>query len=244
MLKKILITIGILSLLVVVGFVFWALSANPIMPAANQALVSDGQVQVTDDRWLAFQPVGQGAETGLIFYPGGRVNYRAYAPIARAVAAEGFLVIVVPMPLNMAVFNPYAAEDVIKAFPEIRQWVVGGHSLGGAMAANFTLQYPGAVEGLLLLAAYPANSDDLSSSGLEVVSVYASNDGLATVEKIEASRTLLPAGTKFVLIEGGNHAQFGDYGEQGSDGSAAIDRAEQQAQAVSAALDLLRNIGE
>jgi len=242
MLKRIGCAAGIIFLLIAVIFIFWALTVNPIMPEAEKALAGDAQVQVSDGEWLVFQPAGQFPETGLIFYPGGRVDYRAYAPYARAVAAQGYQVVIVRMPLNMAVFNSGAAGDVMDAYPGIQQWAVGGHSLGGSMAANFAAQFPTRVAGLVLLASYPANADDLSSSALKVVSIYASNDGLATGGKVTASRSLLPESTRFVLIEGGNHAQFGDYGAQGNDGAAEINRAEQQAQAVAATVSLLESL--
>jgi hypothetical protein len=109
------------------------------------------------------------------------------------------------------------------------------------MAANFAKNHPGAVQGLALWAAYPASSDDLSSSGLRVVSITGSLDGLATSEKIEASRQLLPADTTWAPIAGGNHAQFGWYGNQAGDNPASISRSDQQAQIVAATLILLEN---
>lgn len=110
------------------------------------------------------------------------------------------------------------------------------------MAASFAARYSPAVEGLVLLAAYPANSDNLASSDLKVISISAGNDGLATAEKIDASRALLPEDTDFVQIKGGNHAQFGDYGVQGNDGAAEISREAQQSQAVAATVALLNEL--
>lgn len=243
MLKKLALAIGILSLLIVGGFILWASTVNPIMPAARYALVGDALVETAEDGgWLVFRPAGQTPETGLVFYPGGRVDYRAYAPYARAVAAQGYLVVIVRMPLNLAVFNAYAAEDVLEAYPAVKHWAVGGHSLGGSMAASFAARYSPAVEGLVLLAAYPANSDNLASSDLKVISISAGNDGLATAEKIDASRALLPEDIDFVQIKGGNHAQFGDYGVQGNDGAAEISREAQQSQAVAATVALLNEL--
>ena len=211
------------------------------MPEALAALQSDAQVTVTNEGgWIDFSPAGSDPQTALIFYPGGRVDYRAYAPQARAIAAEGTRVLLVRMPLNLAVFAPGAAADVMAAYPQVQHWVIGGHSLGGAMAANFVYQNPGAVEGLIFLAAYPAGNNSLADQDVQVVSIYASNDGLATLDKIDASRALLPADTQWVEIEGGNHAQFGWYGPQNGDGSSSISREEQQRQAVDAVLKLMR----
>jgi pimeloyl-ACP methyl ester carboxylesterase len=221
------------------GFVIWAQTTPAPMPQALSALESDSLVQVTTDRWLIFSPVSQAPSTGLILYPGGRVNPRSYAPTARAIAEEGYLVIIVPMPLNLAVFASNAAAEVIVAYPEISHWAMGGHSLGGAMAARFAYGHPTEVQGLLLWAAYPDGSNDLSGRQLPVTSIYGTLDGLATTEKIAASRALLPATTEWVAIEGGNHAQFGWYGPQSGDNPATISREEQQRQIVEATLELL-----
>jgi dienelactone hydrolase len=240
--RKIIFVAGALLLLVAGGFTAWASSASPIMPSARQALIQDEQVQVTVGDWLVFQPVGQPPQTGLILYPGGRVDYRAYAPYARAVASHGYLVVIVKMPLNLAVINPNAAQEVIRAYPDVQRWAVGGHSLGGAMAASYAAANPEQIDGLVLLAAYPASSADLSGRELPVVSIYATQDGLATLDKIDAARPLLPADTRYVAVQGGNHAQFGDYGVQDGDLPAEISRAEQQAQALQSTLDLLETM--
>jgi len=143
------------------------------------------------------------------------------------------------MPLNLAILAPDRAADVMAAFPEIDRWAVGGHSLGGAMAARFAYQNPDTVRGLVLWAAYPASTDDLSGLPLAVTSIYSTRDGLATGAKIAASRTLLPSGTRWVAIERGNHAQLGWYGPQPGNGTATVSRKEQQRQVVAATLELL-----
>jgi pimeloyl-ACP methyl ester carboxylesterase len=179
---------------------------------------------------------------GLILYPGGRVDPRAYAPPARAIAAGGYLVVIVPMPLNLAVFGPNRAAEVMDTFPGIELWAIGGHSLGGAMAARFAYRQSSAVHGLVLWASYPAASDDLSARELAVVSIYGTRDGLATGEKIAASRPLLPAETCWVAIVGGNHAQFGWYGPQSADNPATISREAQQQEVIAATLALLTDL--
>jgi dienelactone hydrolase len=220
--------------LLVGGFVIWAETPLGPMPEALAALESDAKVQVEQGDWYVFRPVGQTPDTGMVIYPGGRVDPRSYAPTARILAEEGYLTVIVPMPLNLAVFDPGAAAEVIAAYPEITTWAVGGHSLGGAMAANFARKNSDLLGGLFLWAAYPASSDDLSGQDLNVISIYGTLDGLATGDKIEASRPLLPADTVWVAIQGGNHAQFGWYGDQPGDNPAAISREEQQAQVVAA----------
>ncbi len=240
-LRKILIGLAVLLLGVVAGFVIWA--ENPLgpAPAALAALESDLQVTVTIGENIVFAPVGTQPATGLIFYPGGRVDARSYAPALHQIAAQGYLVVLVPAPLNLMVFAPGKAADVIPQYPNIRHWAIGGHSLGGAMAANFVYTHPGSVDGLVLWAAYPASSNDLSQAGVKVLSIYGSND-MAGMGPFDASHALLPADTTWVVIQGANHAQFGDYGPQPGDNPASIDRASQQKQAVDATLEFLRSL--
>jgi pimeloyl-ACP methyl ester carboxylesterase len=233
-----------IPLLAVGGFVVWAEMTPSPMPEGLVAMQSDSQVEVITDRWLIFRPVNQEPRTGLILYPGGRVDSRSYAPAARAIAAEGYLVIIVPMPLNLAVFGADKASEVIAAFPRTDHWGVGGHSLGGAMAARFAHGHPSEVEGLVLWAAYPDVSNDLTASDLAVTSIYGTLDGLATQDKIASSRSLLPSETQWVAIEGGNHAQFGWYGPQSGDNAATISPEAQQQQIVEATVRLLRYLSQ
>jgi hypothetical protein len=224
------------------GFVLWASTPAGPMPEALPALESDAQVQVETEPWLIFAPTAGPPAAGLVLYPGARVDPRSYAPAAHAIAADGYLVVIVPMPLNLAVLAPDRAAEVMAAFPDVGRWAVGGHSLGGAMAAHYAYGNPGAVQGLVLWAAYPASGDDLSGSSTTVSSIYATNDGLTTADDIAASQALLPSVTDWVSIEGGNHAQFGWYGPQRGDGTATISREEQQKQIVAGTLGLLSRL--
>jgi hypothetical protein len=240
--SRILLAVAGLLIVLVAAFVAWGSTPAQPMPEALIALQSNPQATVTSGKWLTFQPSGEQPSTGFIIYPGGRVDYRAYAPAAQAIAEEGYLVVIVRMPLNLAVFKPQAAAGVIAAHPEIKHWAIGGHSLGGAMAANFVYTHPGAAEGLVLWASFPAGSNDLSRSDVRVLSISATLDGLSTPEKIAVSRLLLPGGTNWMVIEGGNHAQFGWYGAQAGDNPASITRQEQQARIVQATVDFLSQL--
>ncbi len=230
-------------LLAVIGFIAWGMIIPEPMPEALAALQSDSQVIVSSDPWITFQPADQAATTGLIIYPGGRVDPRAYAPLAHTIASQGYLVVIVPMPLNLAVFGSSRAASVIEAYPDIQYWVIGGHSLGGSMAALYADKHRDQINGLSLWASYPATSNDLSDSNLKVLSIYGTQDGLATKDKIDASRGLLPPDTYWVPIEGGNHAQFGWYGDQSGDNPATISRQDQQDQIQQTVLDLLQSMG-
>jgi pimeloyl-ACP methyl ester carboxylesterase len=214
------------------------------MPEALAAPQSDDAVLVQTAPWSVFQPAGDLFTTGLIFFPGARVDPRAYAPAARALAEEGHLVIIVPKPRNLAFFAPGRATNALTAFPCIEYWAIGGHSLGDAMAANYACTHPRAVRGLVLWAPYPASGDDLSECKLAVSFIYGTPDGLATLAEIDASRPLLTSPTHWTASEGGNHAQFGWYGSHLGDNQATITREERQAQIVAATLQLLQQMAE
>lgn len=241
-LKRVLLVLLALVLLAAIGFTVWAYTPLGPEPEALAAMQSGNGINVVESPYLTFTPAGTLPTTGIIIYPGGRVDYRSYAPTARAIAEQGYLAVIVPMPFNLAVFGSGRADGVIAAHPEIARWAIGGHSLGGAMSAAYIFNNPDAVDGLALWAAYPAGNNSLADRAIAVTSVSASNDGLATPDKIEASRALLPADTTWVVIEGGNHAGFGYYGPQGGDGQATLPRAEQQAQTVEATVQMLRSL--
>jgi len=240
-LKWILIALVVFLVVAVMGFAVWAYT--PLGPGeeALAALQSDAAVTVTTGPWLTFTPTGAAPTTGFIFYPGGRVDARSYAPAARAIAEQGYLVVITPMPFNLAVFAADRAKRVVEAHPEIAHWAVGGHSLGGAMAASYLYNTGSNEDGLVLWASYPPNNESLADRTLPATSIYGTNDGVASTT-FEATRALLPPDAVFVPIEGGNHAQFGDYGPQPGDKPATISAAEQQAQAVAATVALLERL--
>jgi dienelactone hydrolase len=219
------------------GFYLWATTTQDPGPRA----VSDEQVRVIEDDGYTFQPT-RPTRVGFIFYPGGRVDPASYAAPAREIAEAGFLVIVPELTLNLAVLDADAVDDVIAAHPEIEQWVIGGHSLGGTIAASYAGEHRDTISGLVLWAAYPSNGTDLSTLDAAVASAFGTRDGLTTLDDIDDSRNRLPPDTDFVSIQGGNHAQFGDYGPQAGDNPATVSRDEQQAQAIQASLRILNAI--
>lgn len=240
MIKRVASGLLVVFIIAISAFVIWG--STPARPdtLALQELESNDVVNVEKGQfWLQFSPTNRDPISGFIFYPGGRVDYRAYAPLMRAIAERGYEVALVKMPLNLAVLGANRADAVIDANPEIPVWYIGGHSLGGAMAAAYVYNNPVSVQGLVLWAAYPAESNDLSQSGFPVLSIYAERDGLATPEKIQASIPLLPKDTMWVEIKGGNHAQFGSYGPQDGDFDASISAEEQHQLVVDATLNFL-----
>lgn len=226
------------------GAVFYLNSQNAAQPEAVVAMESDESIQVSQtegEDWLIFRPTNEAPTTGFIIYPGGFVDPVAYAPVARELASRGFLVVIDPMPLNLAVLGVEGADDIIAAFPEISSWAIGGHSLGGAMAAEYINRNPGAIDGLALWAAYPAGNTDLSGAPIEAVSLYGDADGVASVDDVLDGTTRLPAGSAIVLIPGANHTQFGRYGTglQRGDNPAGIPPDEQQRYIVDNTAEML-----
>lgn len=202
---------------------------------AVEALQGTDEVAVTatEDYYL-FQRTDAGDtqddEPGIIFYPGGKVEESAYAPLMSELAECGYEVYLMRMPARLAVLKPNAADTVIEESDDTRQWILMGHSLGGVMAAGYAAEHSDRVSELVLLAAY--STKDLSESGIQVLSIYGSEDGVLNREQYEKYRVNLPADAKEYVIEGGNHSGFADYGEQKGDYSAAISSREQQESVV------------
>ncbi|MBL8968893.1 MAG: hypothetical protein JNG85_17955 [Spirochaetaceae bacterium] len=203
-------------------------------------LVTDAAVKVeSSSLGLSFLPLSGAKDLGLAFYQGARVPPEAYAYLGRAAAAAGYPVVILKTPLNFAVFAPGKAAAAAAALPQVRRWVLGGHSLGGAMAAVRAAKAPESVAGLLFLGAYPGGGTRLSGAAFPVLSISATNDGLATPAKVAAGRKNLPQAARHVVVAGGNHAQFGEYGPQGGDGAADISGAAQRRAVVEETLRLL-----
>ena len=189
---------------------------------AAMASVSGITVQQSGNT-LAFVP--EQADTGFIFYPGGKVEYTAYAPLMRKLADNGILCVLTEMPLNLAVLDMNAADGIPEQYPQVSRWYIGGHSLGGSMAASHAAKNADRYEGLVLLASY--STADLSASGLDVISLYGSEDGVLNMDKYAEYKGNLPVGLEEHVIEGGCHAGFGSYGAQDGDGLPSISAEEQ-----------------
>ena len=233
-------TVGVVLLVLVavlVGGIAWYVQPQPLLPEATGSLASTADVVFEEaDGRLEWSPPG-GYDTGLIVYPGGKVPPEAYGPLAQDIAGDGYLVVITPMPFNLAVFGIGAADGVIAAHPEVTTWAMAGHSLGGSMAAQYVSGNPDAIRGLAFWAAYAAT--DLSALDLSVVSIYGSLDAGAARMSGPEARASLPADAVFVEIPGGNHEQMGYYTGQPNDPPATISREDQQAQVAAATVTML-----
>ena len=213
----------------------WVHGQYPYGSEATAALASDTAVTVmrTDDA-ITFIPAQ--AKAGFVFYPGGLVPTEAYAPLLRSLAEEGILCVALDMPLRLAVLDMYAADGIPAKYPGITRWAIGGHSLGGAMAASYAAKHADEYAALVLLAAY---STAALPEDIAVISIYGDADGVMDREKYAQYRPNLPGNTLEVILAGGNHAQFGDYGHQKGDGRATISPEEQLVQTLQALLPVL-----
>ena len=179
------------------------------------------------------------ATTGIIFYPGGKVETMAYAPLFMELAKENILCVLVDMPFHLAVLDMNAANGIQEQFPTIESWYMAGHSLGGSIASSYIVKHSNEYEGLILLASY--STSNLSDTNLKVISIYGSNDEVLNIENYIDNYDNLPNDTLEYIIQGGNHAQFGNYGLQKGDGIASITTEEQQQQTKNYILGFITN---
>ena len=221
----IIITSVVLTLVIIVGAC--AIYVGDYYRADNEAigafLPQGATWKEESDGKIVFEP--KGATKGFIFYPGGKVEYTAYIPLMQACAEKGILCVLLEMPCNLAVLDVNAADGIQNEYPEIEEWYIGGHSLGGSMAASYLSNNIDDYEGLILLGAY--STADLSDTALSVLSVFGSEDKVMNRKKYEDNKANLPSNFTELIIDGGCHAYFGMYGAQDGDGIPSITNEEQ-----------------
>lgn len=203
-----------------------------------EAFLSVNEVEYYENKSgdYVFEP--EVANAGFIFYPGGKVEVEAYLPLMAKISSMGILCVAVKMPFNLAVFDINAAEGIKEAFPNIENWYIGGHSLGGSMAAEYISNHSKGFDGLILLGSY--STSNLSESSIKVLSVYGSEDGVLNREKYSKNLSNLPLNFKEIIIDGGCHAYFGVYGEQEGDGIAKISVEKQVEISANAIIDFIK----
>jgi len=231
-------SLGLGILLATGGFFLWASQALPPLEECSSFLHSTDRVSVHIDprtHDILFMPATHPTQ-GIIFFPGGKVDYRAYAPLLFRLADHGIATVLLSAAFHLAFFRADGATWVWQRYPEIG-WYVAGHSLGGTVASLTLTRHPDKIKGLILCASYPATP--LTNTPLPVLSIYGSRDGLIPIETFERKKSLLPPTTLYHVIEGGNHSQFGSYGLQPRDNPATISRDDQQRETLEAILDFL-----
>ncbi|MBP1744622.1 MAG: alpha/beta fold hydrolase [Firmicutes bacterium] len=210
------------------AFYIYSLDYYRADASAVQVIEADGARIKSGDGitvFLADSATDKGS--ALIFYPGGKVEAAAYAPLLQRLSQNGITCVLVRMPFNLAVFDVNAADRVYDMLPDIKSWYIGGHSLGGAMASSYAGKNTDKIKGVVLLGAYPVGSNDIST-----LTVYGSEDLVLDRTKLEGVKNI-------TRISGGNHAYFGYYGEQKGDGKALITREDQQRQTAEAIIGFI-----
>lgn len=228
--RALFITLTSILLVIIIAFTASAIYLGTYYHADDEAIASfTVEAEVNEERtkdgdWV-FTPVAKQPTAGFIFYPGGKVEHDAYKPLMRELASKGVLCVLVEMPFRLAIFDVNAADGIAENYPEITAWYIGGHSLGGSMAASYVSKHSKEFKGLVLLAAY--STEDLQDSGLRVLSIYGDNDKVLNQKSYESNLPNLPDDYEMHVIKGGNHAYFGMYGKQSGDGAATISNEEQ-----------------
>jgi len=237
-----------------VGFLLWAafslswLANSVRTQGVDDALLLASEVVAVNEREAAleFLPTNPQARGALVFICGSGIHPHAYAPLLRPIAEAGYPVFVVRLPYRFAPLESHKAQAVdrvrslVAAQPETVHWVIAGHSLGGALAARLARETAELNAAFVLIGTTHPKADDLSGLDAPFTKVYATHDGIAPPDRVMATRGLLPARSRWVTIQGGNHSQFGHYGRQLFDGKAAISREAQQAITRELLLEALR----
>jgi hypothetical protein len=225
----------------------------PPMPEALEALDSDDNATVSEEKlaWTLFNPkyyVFEPKETepkkGFIFYPGALVDPRSYAPPLHAIAAKGYLTIIVSMPFDLAPFGSNRANKILREYEGIEKWAIGGHSVGGTFACKYAKDFTDKVDGVIIWASFPSESLRIDDTNLKVICIYGTHNPNCNADEIEENKPFLPSNTIYEEIEGGNHTQFGYYDTspdpvQPGDDNATITREEQQAIIIQSTVNFL-----
>lgn len=241
--KKKLILVVTLAILIVAfaGFVYYVSDYYYADSTALAAIKSTESYNVSNTSdFITFTPTEKKSTTGIIFYPGGKVQPEAYSVIASKLALNGYTTIIVKMPFNLAVFDANKADAVIAQHPEINSWVIMGHSLGGVFASDYAVHHQDKISGVIYLAAYP--STNASNATFKALSIRGSLDNLTTAQDIADNKNKFPTNTTFVSIPGGNHYNNGNYGPQAGDNNSTITEEQQQNETVSYIIEFLKNL--
>jgi len=180
-------------------------------PLALAALESDDYLDIVVGDNIVFTPKQQTYEVGMVFYHGAETDPRVYARPLRAIAEQGYLVVAVTMPRYLAVIKPNKADEVIAGYPQISTWAIAGHSMGGAMAAQYVVQHPGKMSGLMFWDAYPSADINLKDADVIVAQIYRTDKKGKAPENFREVQNLLPESTMDFPIAGAAHTYFGDY---------------------------------
>ena len=234
-----LIAAAVLILLLSAGFIIFKEKTAVRSPDDYRESFSNVRIDVNEDQTIEITPQnGEQTKRGIIFYTGARIQPTAYIPLFSRIAADGISCFLPDFPLLIAPLNANAAEKIILEHPEITEWILSGHSMGGVAASGFAIDHPEKIQALILLASY-ANRD-LNGADFPILSVYGDLDGVLNIKNYEKSKAYYSENFEEQIISGGNHAGFGDYGIQPGDHEASVTAEEQQTQTAENILDWLK----
>ena len=205
--------------------------------ATYQSTYCDTVISVAEDGGVEILPRNTDADIGIVFYVGAQITPDAYIPFLARIAEQGYACFIPDFTFNMAALEPKAADEIIPAHPEIKSWILAGHSMGGLTASGYADDHRDTVDGLILIAAY--TNQDMSDARLPVLAVFGDTDGVMNKGLYEKRKVWNPADFEEHIIPGANHAQYGDYGKQPRDNDATISAEEQQSQTAEIILDWL-----
>lgn len=235
--------IAVFLIVLVAAFFIYVSSYYKADSLALNSLKPNSIVNVEENGDILFEPVSNANNIGFIFYPGAKVEASAYAPLAKEIASNGYTVIIAEMNFNLAILSPNSADHIISEHKEIDTWVIGGHSLGGVMAADYALKNE-KIKGLVLLASYPQSKTNLTGQPIKVLSLWGNNDRVADLDKVKDAKKVMPDDAEFIEIIGGNHGGFGDYGHQKGDGEASITNKQQMIDTSTYIVETLDSLAE
>lgn len=222
-------TVSVILLFTAAFFIYVSDYYNADDQAISVIANTSSNNKITKDHNLTIFHAKKDEASALIFYPGGKVDAAAYYPLLQKISAKGITCVLVKMPFKLAVLDASAADKVYKKLPDIKNWYIGGHSLGGAMASSYMSNNQDKLNGLILLGSYIYG--DVSAD--KALTIYGSDDKVLNRSKINYNKNI-------IVIKGGNHAQFGNYGEQKGDGTAEISREKQQEITAAAIADFIK----
>ena len=233
-------TFSMLWVIAGISFTIWLWLAYGAKGVAKEVLQSDKLMKVEDtDDYIKFTPAGQYRNV-FIFYPGAMVAPVAYAPLCRKIADKNALVFLIKMPWRLASKGYNKPKELSLFTDSTKQYILAGHSQGAKMAAQFVYENPGLVDKLILMGTTHPRDIDLSKVPIPVMKISGSKDGVAGIEDINRNKSKLPATTRYVVIDGANHSQFGYYGYQLGDDKATISREFQQQKVLENILDFIK----
>jgi hypothetical protein len=211
-----------------ISFLIWMWSSMQAKDVGKTILNSNSNIEIRETKdFISFSPISTFSKV-FIFYPGALVDPMAYSPLCRSVADSGYRVFLIKMPWRLAINGYNKPKELGILTDTTKQYILAGHSQGAKMAAQFVYENPALIDKLILIGTTHPRDIDLSKVQIPVMKIYGSKDGVADMKKVNEHKSKLPLTTKYVLIEGANHSQFGYYGSQLGDDEASISREEQQ----------------